>query len=218
MEKTDFYYYLHKTKVDSSNMIEDIFNNGLTSWYGTSIHSTLAPIDEKDLEQFGLDSMMKKYLGNDEEYNSVFLFKIPKKYMTDRIHRDGKIDPPVPFIKQNDDDTVVLISSIIQGVYCRDINKSYTNPNFSPVFNPTGLKYSDEQLQNLWGLNLNNWIQFAKSRENASYDELSVIDSKANNWERVIQYYSSIYGESIKSNQEFTVPEIDKTLFSGRQK
>lgn len=213
MEKTDFYYYLHKTKITDSAMIEDIFNNGLTSWYGTSIHSTIYPIDEKLIMDNGLDSAIKNYLGEDSEYNSVFVFKIPKRYMTDRIHRDGKVDPPVPFIKQNEDETVSIISSIIQGVYCRDIDRSFTNPNFSPVFDPTGLKYSDEQINNLWGLNLNNWITFAKSRENKSFNELTSIDKSAHNWDRVIQFYSLIYGEAIKPHQEVIFSDEDKSLF-----
>jgi hypothetical protein len=216
MEKTDFYYYLHKTKITDSNMIESIFSNGLTSWYGTNIHSTIYPIDEKQIEENGLDSVMQNYLGDGDEYNSVFLFKIPKKYMTDRIHRDGKIDPPVPFLKQNEDETLSIISPLIQGVYCRDINKSFTNPNFSPVFDPTGLKYSDEQIQNLWGLNLSSWINFAKGRANSSFDELSTIDKNAHNWDRVVQFYSAIYGETIKPQQEYIMPDTDKSLFGGR--
>ena len=67
MKKNDFNYYLHKTKIIDSNMIEDIFNNGLTSWYGTSIHSTIYPISNTEIEQYGLDNVMKNYLGNEDE-------------------------------------------------------------------------------------------------------------------------------------------------------
>lgn len=216
MKKNDFNYYLHKTKIIDSNMIEDIFNNGLTSWYGTSIHSTIYPISNTEIEQYGLDNVMKNYLGNEDEYDSVFLFKIPKRYMTDTIHRGGKIDPPVPFLKQNDDATISIISSVIQGVYCRDLNKSFTNPNFSPVFDPTGLKYSDEQIQNLWSLNLIDWIKFAKGRQNSSYKELCAIDQKYHNWDKVIQFYNSIYGETSKPNQLYVMSEDDKSLFGGK--
>lgn len=216
MKQKDFNYYLHKTKIIDSNMIEDIFNNGLTSWHGTSIHSTIFPVNNTEIERYGLDNVMKNYLGNGEEYDSVFLFKIPKRYMTDIIHRGGKIDPPVPFLKQNDDATISIISSVIQGVYCRDLNKSFTNPNFSPVFDPTGLKYSDEQIQNLWSLDLIDWIKFAKSRQNSSYKELCAIDQKTHNWDRVIQFYNLIYGETIKPNQRYVMSDEDKSLFGGK--
>lgn len=216
MKQKDFNYYLHKTKIIDSNMIEDIFNNGLTSWHGTSIHSTIFPVNNTEIERYGLDNVMKNYLGNGEEYDSVFLFKIPKRYMTDIIHRGGKIDPPVPFLKQNDDATISIISSVIQGVYCRDLNKSFTNPNFSPVFDPTGLKYSDEQIQNLWSLDLIDWIKFAKSRQNSSYKELCAIDQKTHNWDRVIQFYNLIYGETIKPNQRYVMSDEDKNLFGGK--
>lgn len=216
MKQKDFNYYLHKTKIIDSNMIEDIFNNGLTSWHGTSIHSTIFPVNNTEIERYGLDNVMKNYLGNGEEYDSVFLFKIPKRYMTDIIHRGGKIDPPVPFLKQNDDATISIISSVIQGVYCRDLNKSFTNPNFSPVFDPTGLKYSDEQIQNLWSLDLIDWIKFAKSRQNSSYKELCAIDQKTHNWDRVIQFYNLIYGETIKPNQRYAMSDEDKSLFGGK--
>lgn len=216
MEKTDFYYYLHKARITDSNVIEDIFNNGLTSWYGTNMHSTIYPIDDKTIEQCGLDNVMKNYLGNGDEYNSVFLFKIPKKYMADRVHRNGKIDPPVPFLKQNEDGTISIVSSVIQGVYCRDLNKSFTNPNFSPVFDPMGLKYSDEQIRNFWALNLTTWVEFAKSRANSSYNELCTFDKKNHNWDRVIQFYSSIYGGTIKPNQRYVMSDEDKNLFGGK--
>ena len=60
----DYIYLLHKTAGEDPNFIEEVFNNGLRSWYDTSIHSTLAEISAEDIQKFGLESVMKNYLGN----------------------------------------------------------------------------------------------------------------------------------------------------------
>lgn len=87
----------------------------------------------------------------------MVVVKIPKRYFRKITHRDGKMDPAVPMFReyseQGYDWDSLFTPKLIQGVYCRDINKSFTNPNFNPVFDPSGCQYSDEQLNNFWTTN-----------------------------------------------------------------
>ena len=124
MERDEFYYYLHKTKLGNSGpeIIESLFNEGLKSRYHFSINSTMARVNEH-----GLEHEIKSYLGQDEEYDSVVVIKIPKKYFGDIIHRNGKIDPAVPMFREYYEEgynwNSIFTPKLIQGVYCRDINK-----------------------------------------------------------------------------------------------
>lgn len=99
LKQEDYIYYLHKTSTDDPDIIEDIFNNGLKSWYGYSMHSILAPIDTETLQKVGLEQVIMNYLGDSEDYNSVVVVKMPKEYMTSIVHRDGKVNPPFQFGK-----------------------------------------------------------------------------------------------------------------------
>ena len=116
LKQEDYIYYLHKTSTDDPAVIEEIFNNGLKSWYDYSMHSTLAPINEEDLQKNGLQQCVMTYLGDSEDYNSVIVVKMPKDYMTAIVHRDGKVNPPVPVWKTNDDGTTSFTPHLIQGI------------------------------------------------------------------------------------------------------
>lgn len=192
MEKHDFLYLLHGTINDSPELLEDIFNNGLKSWYQTSLYSTMTPISNEDIENVGLETLMKNYVKG--EFKSVFLIKIPKEYMSQRLHRNGQIDPPVPVWKSNDDGTTTFTPHLVQGVYNKTTDLFITNPNFSLVFDPSGLKYSEEQINNLWSLNQLEWINFAKERENLTFNQLFQSDRNKETWNNIIHEYCEKFG------------------------
>ena len=214
LKQEDYIYYLHKTSTDDPAVIEDIFNNGLKSWYGYSMHSTLAPIDTETLQKVGLEQVIMNYLGDSEDYNSVIVVKMPKDYMTAIVHRDGKVNPPVPVWKSNDDGTTSFTPQLIQGIYCKRVNKSFSNPNFSPVYDPTGLKYSDEQINYMWSGQLENWVSFAKSRTNLDYQTLCRTDNQNQNWTRLIQHYSNKFGVNPINPTVYSMSEADVQLLN----
>lgn len=125
IKSNDYYYFLHKTSIDSPEVIESFFNQGLKSRYRYSIHSTLKKIDEIDMQVNGLEKEMKDELGQGDNYNVIFLIKIPKRYFRDTTHRDGKMDPAVPMFREYSEEghdwTSIFTPKLIQGVYCRDI-------------------------------------------------------------------------------------------------
>lgn len=74
-----------------------------------------------------------------EDFNSVFLIKIPKEYLSCMPHRDGSVDIPMPLWKNTGDGNSVFCPHLIQGVYNKNINQGITNlsiwtfPCFVPV-------------------------------------------------------------------------------------
>lgn len=221
MNNNEFYYYLHKTKITDSGMIESLFNDGLKSEYHFSINSTLARVNESDLTNNGIENEIIKYLGQTEEYNSVVMIKIPKRYFRDRIHRDGKTDPAVPmfreYFEEGWDWNAIFTPKLIQGVYCRDLNKSFTNPNFCPVFDPSGCQFSDEQITNFDSLNSVEWKTLASSRRKYSFQQLYASDKNNHVWDAIVSHYSQLYGINPKQMVEYIMPEDDKLSFGERK-
>lgn len=222
MERDEFYYYLHKTKLGNSGpeIIESLFNEGLKSKYHFSINSTMARVNGHELINYGLENEIKSYLGQGEEYDSVVVIKIPKKYFSDIIHRNGNIDPAVPMFREYYEDgrdwNSIFTPKLIQGVYCRDINKSFANPNFCPVFNPSGCQFSDEQIMNFDSVNSTNsleWKQFAIARKKCSFQQLYTSDNTNHVWDSTISHYSQLYGINPKGMCKYSMPEDDKLLF-----
>ena len=219
INSNDYYYYLHKTLISSPETIESLFNEGLKSRYHYSINSTLARVNEEDLKNNGLENEIMGYLGLGDQYNAVVIVKIPKRYFRDVIHRDGKMDPAVPLFREYSEEgwdwNSLFTPKLIQGVYCRDINKSFTNPNFSPVFDPSGCQYSDEQLDCFWSSNSSDWVNFANARRNSSFEQLYTRDKTSKTWDSLISHYSQLYDVIPIQMIRYEMPDGDKQLFGG---
>lgn len=220
INQNDYYYYLHKTNVNNAEKIESVFNKGLKSNYNYSMHSTLAPIDENELASNELQQIVINYLGDSDEYNAVFVIKVPKRYMSRVIHRDGNIDPTIPLWRSlegyDSEFLTVFTPKLVQGVYCRDINKSFTNPNFNPVFDPSGSQFADEQITNLESLNLYSLANSLKERRKIPFQNLYMKDKNSNMWDKVAYYYSQLYGVQPTQMTAYRISEEDKKLFGGK--
>ena len=217
MKSEDFYYYLHKTTISEPEMIESIFNKGLKSQYYYSMHSTLMPVDETNLLNNGLEKEILSYLGQGEEYNAVVVVKIPKKYFRNRIHRDGKTDPSIPVFREYYEEgwswNSIFTPKLIQGIYCRDIEKSFSNPNFCPVFDPSGCQFSDEQIYCFDSFNGEDWKKLAMTRRKTPFQQLYFDDQKHNIWESVVSHYSQLYGIIPKQMIKYEMSADEKSLF-----
>lgn len=217
MNKIEFCYYLHKTKIDDPKIVEDIFNHGLKSRHGYRLHSTMYKFENDVIERIGLDKIIKNYLGDGEDYNSVFLIKIPRRYFRDIEHRNGKYDPAVPLFREYKEEGVdwnaLFTPKLIQGVYLRDIDRYYTNPNFNPVFNPLGCQYSEEQVANFWHTDSMQWVNFDKLRNTYSFEELYIGDLNRHTFDSIVRYYSRLFDTYPSKMVEFKVPKEDKILF-----
>lgn len=148
--------------------------------------------------------------------------KIPKRYFRDIIHRDGKMDPAVPmfreYIQEGWDWNSLFTPKLIQGIYCRDITKSFTNPNFNPVYDPSGCQFSDEQIRNFETYNSYDWRNYGLARRNYKFDQLYMSDKQNKSWEQIINHYSQLYGVKPTKMVQYEMTNDDKELFNNLHK
>ena len=111
-------------------------------------------------------------------------------------HRDGTLECPIPLFKQTNEkidangNTINLFTPhLIRGVYDRINNVFVSNPNYTPIYNPNGLQYADEQVQNLYSLNALNWVSYAEHRRKLSFEELDKIDSQSKTFDEHLKAY-----------------------------
>lgn len=194
--KVEYVYYLHGTANQSPEALEDIFNNGLVLERDTALrlHSTLAPISEEDIQTRGLENILQSY-SQLEDFNSVFLIKIPKEYLSCKPHRDGSFDVPMPLWKNIGDGNSVLTPHLIQGVYNKNINQGITNPNYCPLYNPNGMAYSWEQFNVFASYDRTDLMNEYKQRQLTSFSQQYASDNARGTFDQVVRYYQSKFGQ-----------------------
>lgn len=193
--KNEFNYYIHKSPVADYN---SFFQKGLIDMDTSfKIGSTMERISDNDIANGLLQETMKVLRETDE---NVFLIKIPKSYFPDRQHRDGSWDVPIPlFYEQKMKDEYgregiypILIPNLIQGCYNRQ--KGFiTNENYSPVFDPSGLKFAYEQLQPMRNAGYPKYYEYMK-RNAGNMKELFYFDRDNDTWRPFVEYYSAKFG------------------------
>lgn len=192
----EYAYFLHGTANQSPETLEDIFNNGLILEGDTSLslHSTLAPISDEDIKKQGLESIMQSY-SQLEDFNSVFLIKIPKEYLSCMPHRDGSVDIPMPLWKNTGNGSSVFCPHLIQGVYNKNINQGITNTNFCPIYNPNGMAYSWEQFNVFASYDRTDLMSEYKQRQLTSFVQQYASDNARGTFNQVVRYYQSKFGQ-----------------------
>lgn len=194
MNNDEFAYFFHGTTIDNPSLIDEIFNNGLINYRGNDMLSTMWPMKINDGE---LGQKMKEYAGT--KGNAVFVIKIPKYYLTPRTLNGQLQQIPLPIWKPlstfgEHGEIAQLSPELIYGVYLAENDAFIANPNYSPVHNPTGLQFDNQQIEYLLNNGIEGMYNFAVDRKNKSFGELTQIDNNANNWENAIQQYNQHYG------------------------
>ena len=194
MNDNEFSYFFHGTTITDSTIINEIFTNGLLNYRGNDMFSTMWPIKINEGE---LGSKMKEYVGT--KGNTVFVIKIPKYYLTPKI-LNGKLQQiPLPIWKHlsnsgEHEEISQLSPELIYGVYLSDNDSFISNPNYSPVHNPTGLQFDNQQIDYLLNNDAMNMYNFAVNRKDKSFEELMQIDNVNHNWDNAITQYSEHFG------------------------
>lgn len=199
MNTNDYYYYIHGT---TESDYTKFFSKGLIDKDKEfKIESTMLRISDEDIVNGRLQELMtnsKDKYG--DLWDTVFLIKIPKCYFPNHQHRDGTWDVPIPiFYERKETDEYgktdiypTLVPNLIQGCYSKD--KGFiTNPNFCPVFDPSGLKFGYEQLQPMRYQGYFRYEDY-KKRNNADTRELFDYDKSNDTWKPFVEYYASKFG------------------------
>lgn len=200
-EQRQYMYLLHGTSDESPETLEDIFNNGLKSYRGNSMYSTMTPITHKQIEEFGLEYIIKNYTSGN--FKTTFLIKVPVSYMATVIHRHGNIDSPLPLWKPTGQkdyynrDISIFTPHLIQGAYNATTDTFITNTNYSPVFDPSGYQYSDEQIMNLANLGRMDWYNYAKERNKFTFKQLYGIDKQRSTFDNLVRHYEVKLGRKM---------------------
>ncbi len=191
MNNDEFSYFFHGTTITDSSLINEIFDNGLINYRGNDMLSTMWPMKVSDGE---LGQKMKEYVGT--KGNAVFVIKIPKYYLTPRTLNGQLQQIPLPIWKplQNSGEhgkISQLSSELIFGVYLAENDSFIPNPTFSPVHNPTGLQFDNQQIEYLLNNGIMNMYNFAVDRKNKSFEELTQRDNVAHIWDNALAQYSA---------------------------
>ena len=194
MNNDEFSYFFHGNTLNDSSLINEIFDNGLINYRGNDMLSTMWPMKVSDGE---LSQKMKEYAGT--KGNAVFVIKIPKYYLTPRISNGQLQQIPLPIWKPlsssgEHGEISQLSSELVYGVYLAENDSFIPNPNFSPVHNPTGLQFDNQQVEHLLNNGVMNMYNFAIDRKNKTFEELTRIDNVAHNWDNAMAQYSEHFG------------------------
>ena len=196
----EFFYFFHGTMVKDSSLIDEIFRNGLLNYRGNNMKSTMWPMEIKEGE---LGKKLKEYSGI--KGNAVFVIKIPKYYLTPTILNGQLQQIPLPIwklISKNGEhgDISQFCPELVYGVYLVERDSFLQNPNYSPVHNPIGLQFDDQQIDYLLNNDAITMHDFAVSRNGKSFEELSVADCKSHCWDNALKQYSDHFKIDFKSD------------------
>ena len=194
MSNEEFSYFFHGTTISDPSLVNEIFNNGLINYRGNDMLSTMWPMQISAGE---LGQKMKEYAGT--KGNAVFVIKIPKYYLTPRTTNGQLQQIPLPIWKHlsssgDHGDISQLSPELVYGVYFAENDSFMQNPNYSPVHNPTGLQFDNQQIEFLLNNCVMGMYNFAVGRKDKSFEELTQADDIAHNWDNALSQYSDHFG------------------------
>lgn len=187
----EFEYFFHGTDITDKSMMEDIFNNGLKSYRGNSLTSTMYP---KKIEYGELGKELEKYSGI--KGDDVVIARIPKVALHPKVSADGKmLGFPLPIWKPAREtdgygrECKRLTPELIYGIYKKADGSFVPNPNYMPAFDPTGLQHDVLQEEHVFNSGNTNLINYVSERKGKSFEELAQADKTQHVWDKVVSQY-----------------------------
>lgn len=198
----EYLFYFYGTQSEEPEDLERLFNDGISSWFN-SIGSILNKVDSRKIKREGIDKLLLKFMSDNPEYNTVCIVKIPVDYMALVQHGDGKLNSPIPLFKDNGLQMYgvkeyLFTPHLVHGAYSYTTGNYIENPNFCPVFDAKGLKYSSEQIENINFFNKADWSLFASTRSDYSFEKLYSEDEKFPTLDNAMKDYCDKFHTSIK--------------------
>ena len=195
MNNDEFVYFFHGTTMSDPSLIDEMFNNGLISYRGNNMSSTMTKTNINNGE---LASKMKEYK-NIQGGNAIFVIKIPKYYLTPKTSNGQLQQIPLPIWKKvstsgEKGDVCQLSPELIYGVYLSQNDSFVHNSNYTPVHNPDGLQFDISQIDHLNNYADEKWIKFANDRNNYMYNELQQRDQEQQIWSNATMQYKQHFG------------------------
>ena len=195
MNNEEFVYFFHGTTMTDPALVDEMFNNGLISYRGNNMSSTMTKTNVEDGELATKLKEYKKIQGG----NVVFVIKIPKYYLTPKVQNDQLMQIPLPIWKKistsgEKGDVCQLSPELVYGVYISQNDSFIQNPNYLPVHNPDGLQFDVSQIEYMRNYVDEKWIQFANDRNNYMYNDLQIQDQNQQTWNDAVIQYKQHFG------------------------
>lgn len=182
-----YYYILSGTKIGySMDNVEELFNIGLPSYDNRLLTSETYLISQNEIDNMSLDKIIKNYVNN-TGYLGASLLKIPKCFIDCKRFSDT-FEAPIPLITENNG-TKYLPGHFIEEIYDPSIDQFVKNPNYCPIFDVSGMKYSEEQMENIINMRHMEMLTFAQERQKASFNELLIFDKKQHTFDGSLKFY-----------------------------
>ena len=193
----EYMYFLYGTTIMNDEELAEIFTEGIISQRGNDINSIMEHIDIPA----GDISYQTRVAAKHIDGNAVFVIRIPKDYLTPIIINGKMIYVPLPIWKRietsSKDKVSILPPELIYGVYSKTEDKFKTNPNCSPVFDPTGMQYDKSQVKYFQDNGQVYWQMFAEGRRHRTFDELVKKDEKLHPWNYALEIYSGHFSPAL---------------------
>ena len=192
----EFVYFIHEEAYINPEIIDAIFSEGLINTSGHNIDSTMEPAP---LNGGQIKDRVKDYSKQTGKTKNMFVIRIPKYYLTPRMN-DGRLKQfPLPIWKKVDkteehDEAVILPPELIYGVYNAQNNSFDVNPNYSPVYDPSGLQFDDSQIKYFKDNKIDEWATFAEDRKKESFYDLKKVDERSHAWDQALSVYRPHFG------------------------
>ena len=185
----EFVYFLHGATVRNIDDIYNIFENGLINNTGTDMKSSMTMINRNGCQ------IVDKIKEHPEiKGNVIFVIRIPLIYLAPVVIEGVAKQTPVPIWKRLGKEEAELPPELVYGVYIKHMNSLKVNPNYSPVFDPTGLQFDNSQIEYLAKNNVVGWQEGALNRRYRSYDDLKKDDEILHRFDYAMSFYNTHFG------------------------
>lgn len=202
----DLEYHFHTGRED----MNEIFSNGLPCNFGHSFGPSFTSIFySANLNEMSVMNNLAdaaRAYGNDtaNKGSRVFITRVPKKYKGHKKPTGG-FYPPMPTMKTIDalNNERFVIPEIIYGMYDMESGILYKNPNYNEKFNPNGLTYDHETINDIDKEGVApDLVHFMIMRRDYNYDKLKSHDDKYGIFDQYCQYYGISVTPSYENNGE----------------
>lgn len=217
--KQEYIFFLCPKSIGEENLtneqlasrVENILTAGLIVDDGLTLEDSFVKVREGMVEESagGIQEVIQKFLAGNSSVDWITVVKVPKQYLgIDKFElEDGQfgMDLPMPFcIKKKDENGNIrtgITKSLIDGIYCNRFEDYIVNSNYNPAIEPSGLFYTEEQLNAMRDIGNNEWYQFVSDRNNRE-DSYSLRDEERENdfWSQYMEEYRTIYPQNSTNN------------------
>lgn len=210
-----YIYFLCSKSIADKNLtdeqlkevVEDIMKAGLVMDGNFTLNGRqdVAQVEEGYVESCagGIKEVVENFRKANPQNDFITVLKIPKQYLALEQYtlENGQVgmDFPLPFFVKKQDNNgnmkIGITKSLVSGIYCDRLEGDfYENPNYNPAIDPSGLYYTEEQMQAILQIGGQDMYDFVKDRNQAPNGyTLREQERTEELWLEKMQDYAQVY-------------------------